>query len=82
MHAPVTLDTIAALHRYGHGMRAICPRCRRDVMLDLAEMIRRGLGERAVVGMRLRCSNCGSVGQGQLRVPLDAWPTHLRPSTP
>jgi hypothetical protein len=37
-------------------------------MLDLAGMIRNGLGERRLP-MRVRCGNCGAIGQLQVRPP-------------
>lgn len=78
MATPVRLATLADLAVRGHGLRAICSVCRRDVMLDLKQLVRDGHGPRHVVGLPLRCSAYGAVGQRQLRVPIDAWPTHRR----
>lgn len=65
-----TLDTVARLLRHRHGLAAYCPRCRRWEDLKLGPLIVRGHGERPLSSLRLRCRDCRTVGELQVRPPL------------
>jgi hypothetical protein len=44
-----------------HQVDAVCVACDRWTTLDLDDLIRRGLGDVALVHLPLRCSACGAI---------------------
>lgn len=81
MHAPVILETLADLARYRYGLTAHCERCSRSEAIDLAAMIQAGRGALGYVGLRVRCSGCGSLGRLQLAPPTVATSAYPVPVT-
>jgi hypothetical protein len=67
----IDLGSIAGLHEREHELHAYCHRCDRWRVLDLALMVRRGLGERRLP-RTVRCLRCGEVGTLQVRPPMPA----------
>jgi len=65
----IDLGSLAGLLAHDHQLHAYCARCDRWVMLDLAGMIRGGLGERRLP-LRVKCGDCGTTGQLQVRPPM------------
>lgn len=63
------MATLRELHARHHTLGLYCMACERWDNADLDSMIRRGLGERTVVGARFRCRDCGSVAEKQVRPP-------------
>jgi len=68
----IDLGTISGLHQRAHELRAYCRYCDRWAILDLAAMIRSGLGDRRLP-ITPRCQYCGQRGQLQVRPPMPAW---------
>jgi hypothetical protein len=67
-HPMIDLGTIAGLHAHDHQLAAYCPRCDAWQLLTLAEMVVQGKGSLRLP-IRLRCGDCGEVGQLQVRPP-------------
>ena len=65
----INLGTIAGLNENHHELHAFCARCRRWSVLDLATMVRNGLGSRRLP-ITVRCRRCGKVGELQVRPPM------------
>jgi hypothetical protein len=65
----IDLGSIAGLHERQHELHAYCHPCDRWRALDLALMIRRGLGDRRLP-LAVRCSECGEPGMLQVRPPM------------
>ena len=65
----IDLGTLAGLHEHRHELAAYCPRCDSWRVLPLAEMIAAGQGTRRLP-IRVRCRDCGEVGELQLRPPV------------
>jgi len=65
----IQLNTLRALHEHGYRVSVSCRPCGRHVFLDLPALVAAGAGERAVVGLPVRCVRCG--GQGELSVIWD-----------
>ena len=65
----ISLGTLRGLHDHDHQLHAYCPKCARWVELNLAHLIARGMGYKAVP-FRVRCLRCGERGVAQLRPPL------------
>lgn len=65
----IELNTVRALHEHGYRLSVFCRPCGRHVFLDLAALIAAGEGERAVVGLRVRCQMWG--GRGDLSIIWD-----------
>lgn len=65
----IRLDTIRALHDYGHELHCYCPACDRWGVLDLAALVAAGRGGACIIGWRPRCSRCGRPGRLQVRPP-------------
>jgi len=55
----IQLNTLRALHQHGYRMSVFCRPCARHVFLDLPALVATGIGERAVVGLSIRCVRCG-----------------------
>jgi len=68
-HAPlpsvevIELNTLRILHEHGYRLSVFCRSCGRHRFLDLTVLIDAGQGERAVVGLRVRCARCGRRGE-------------------
>lgn len=60
---PILVHTVRDHLREGYEVTVYCVPCDRQVVLDLAQMIRRGMGDRKMVGLRLVCQACGRPGQ-------------------
>jgi len=65
----IDLGTLAGLHEHGHELHAYCPRCDTWRVLPLAQLVAAGHGERRLP-IRVRCRDCGQVGQLQVRPPV------------
>ncbi len=65
----IELDTLRALHEHGYRLSVFCRPCGRHVFLDLPALIAAGQGARAIVGLRVRCRDCG--GRGELSIIWD-----------
>jgi len=62
----IDLGTIAGLHAHDHQLAAYCLRCDRWSTLDLERMVAQGKGSLRLP-LRMRCRDCGEVGQLQVR---------------
>lgn len=71
---PSTYGTARYFLAEGYIISAYCRRCDRWADLDLARMVRDGDGDRQLIPLRLRCSVCGSVGEGQVQPPCPGSP--------
>lgn len=67
----IDLGCIAGLYEREHELHAYCSRCDRWHVLDLAAMVRQGKGS-VRLPIRVRCSECGSRGELQVRPPMPA----------
>ena len=67
----IDLGSIAGLHQHNHELHAYCGRCDRWRVLDLEAMVRQGRGN-VRLPIRVRCRDCGAVGQLQVRPPMPA----------
>jgi RNase P subunit RPR2 len=67
----IDIGTIADLHEWQHELHAYCCRCDRWRVLDLGLMVRAGQGAKRLP-LRVRCRECGEVGQLQVRPPMPA----------
>lgn len=65
----IDLSTIAGLHVHDHQLHAYCCRCDRWHVLDLELMVLAGQGSRRLP-LKVRCRDCGEVGQIQVRPPM------------
>jgi RNase P subunit RPR2 len=65
----IDLGCISGLHERQHELHAYCCRCSRWRVLDLALMVRAGQGAMRML-LRVRCRECGEVGQLQVRPPM------------
>jgi len=65
----IDLGSIAGLHRHQHQLACYCVRCDRWALLDLTAMIDAGHGERRLP-ITVRCRDCGTTGQLQVRPPV------------
>jgi hypothetical protein len=68
----IELNTLRTLHEHGYRLSVFCRPCGRHAFLDLPALMAEGEGERAVVGLRVRCRVCG--GRGELSIIWD--PSH------
>jgi hypothetical protein len=68
----IDLGTIAGLHAHDHQLAAYCPRCDAWRVLPLDEWVTQGKGSLRLP-LRVRCRDCGEVGQLQVRPPMPAW---------
>jgi ribosomal protein L37E len=68
----IDLGRIAGLYTHGHQLHAYCRRCDRWKVLDLAQLIVEGQGDRRLP-VTVRCRRCGDVGQLQVRPPMADW---------
>ena len=59
----IQLNTLRALHEHGYRVSVFCRPCARHVFLDLPALVAAGMGERAVVGLSIRCARCGARGE-------------------
>ena len=60
-------------------MSVSCSRCRRVMPLDLQAMVARGLGDRPLVQLPLRCRACGSRSFGLICQVAHTGPGWARP---
>jgi hypothetical protein len=65
----IDLGTLAGLLEHDHQLAAYCPRCDRWAVLDLDRMVRDGRGGLRLP-VRVKCKDCGAVGQLQVRPPV------------
>jgi len=65
----IQLNSLRDLHEHGYRVSVFCRPCGRHVFLDLPALVAAGAGERAVVGLSIRCARCG--GQGEVSVIWD-----------
>ena len=65
----IDLGSIAGLFARGHELHAYCRHCDRWRVLDLAALVREGRGS-ARLPLRVRCCDCGALGQLQVRPPM------------
>ena len=68
----IDLGSIAGLHEYAHQVAAYCQRCDAWRVLPLGEWVNQGKGSLRLP-LRVRCRNCGEVGQLQVRPPMPTW---------
>jgi phage FluMu protein Com len=66
------LSTLAGLHEHQQELNAHCPRCDAWRVLPLGEWVRQGKGSLRLP-LRVRCRDCGEVGQLQVRPPMPTW---------
>jgi len=64
----IDLGTLAGLHQHSHELHAYCLRCDRWRVLDLGRMVSEGNGSLRLP-IRVRCRECGELGQLQVRPP-------------
>ena len=67
--AMIDLGSIAGLHAHAPELHASCLRCDRWRVLPLAEWVSQGKGSLRLP-LRVRCRDCGEVGQLQVRPPM------------
>jgi len=67
----IDLSTVAGLHERQHELHAFCLRCDRWRNLDLEVMVSAGKGAMRLP-LRVRCRDCGELGQLQVRPPMPA----------
>jgi hypothetical protein len=65
----IDLGTLAGLLEHHHELAAYCTRCDRWAVIDLAELVNAGRGDRRLP-VRVRCRVCGEVGRLQVRPPV------------
>jgi hypothetical protein len=65
----IELNTLRALYEHGYRLSVFCRACGRHVFLDIPTLLASGYGERAVVGLPVRCQVCG--GRGELSILWD-----------
>lgn len=65
----IDLGTLAGLYEHQHALLAYCLACDRWRPLDLADLVRRGLGNRRLP-ITVRCRQCGKPGKLQVRPPM------------
>ena len=59
----IQLNSLRDLHEHGYRVSVFCRPCGRHVFLDLPALVAAGVGERAVVGLSIRCTGCGRRGE-------------------
>jgi hypothetical protein len=62
----IELNTLRALHEHGYRLSVFCRACCRHMSLDSVALMAAGHGERAVMGLPVRCQVCG--GRGELSI--------------
>ena len=62
----IEVNTLRAFHEHGYRVSVFCRCCARHICLDIPPLLAAGYGERAVVGLRVRCQVCG--GRGRLSI--------------
>ena len=65
----IDLGTRAGLHEHDHQLATYCPRCDCWRVLPLADLVAACHGSRRLP-LRVRCRDCGEVGQLQVRPPM------------
>lgn len=68
----IDLGSIEGLYTHDHQLAAYCPRCDAWRLLPLAEMVAQGKGS-LHLPLRVRCRDCGEVGQLQVSPPVPQW---------
>jgi len=68
----IELGTLAGLHEHAHELHADCLPCDRWSVLDLERMVSGGGGSMRLP-IRVRCRECGELGQLQIRPPMPTW---------
>jgi len=63
------LNTLRTLYEHGYRISVFCRPCGRHVFLDVPALMAAGHGERTVVGLPVRCQDCG--GRGELSILWD-----------
>ncbi len=66
----IELNTLQMLYEHGYRVSVFCRACGRHAFLDVPGLLAAGHGERAVVGLPVRCQGCG--GRGELSILWDA----------
>ena len=80
----IDLGNIAGLYAHDHQVAAYCPRCDVWRVLPIGEWVRQGQGSLRLP-LRVRCRDCGEVGQLQVRPPMpihstmNGWPSASSP---
>lgn len=69
----ITIDSIASLPVYGHGLLPYCPGCQRWVDVDIKRLVEKGYGKRKLRNFKPKCRRCGGRGQLQVRAPVPQW---------
>jgi len=70
----IELNTLRALYDHGYRVTVFCRACGRHGRLDLPRMLANGQGDRAVLGLPLRCAQCG--GRGELSILWSSGGSH------
>ena len=65
--------------RQGGAVSVSCNYCKRIVPLDLQDMVKRGLGDRPLVRLPLRCRACGSRSFGMISHTGHSGPSWNKP---
>jgi uncharacterized Zn finger protein len=65
----IDLGTLGNLCEHRSELHAYCPRCDAWRVLPLAEMVAQGKGSLRLP-IKVRCQECGDVGQLQVRPPM------------
>lgn len=65
----IDLGTLGGLHKNAHELWAYCARCDRWSKIDLAGLIAAGQGDRRLP-LPVRCADCGTRGELQVRPPV------------
>jgi RNase P subunit RPR2 len=68
----IDLGNIAGLYEHDHQLHAYCPSCDRWRVLNLEWLVRQKKGE-IRLPIRVRCRDCGEIGQLQVRPPRPKW---------
>lgn len=59
MPTEIRLETVAQYVQHEHDLFATCPSCHSYKEIDTARLIAKGLGDKALRDLRLRCKPCG-----------------------
>jgi RNase P subunit RPR2 len=68
----IDLGNIAGLYAHDHELHAYCSSCDRWRALNLEWLVRQGKGD-VRLPIRVRCRDCGEIGQLQVRPPMPKW---------
>lgn len=56
----IRVDTILELIANSHAAYTVCPCCQESRDVDLDRLVRKGLGERSIRSIRIRCVRCST----------------------